>query len=96
MNVMFLISIFITCFFSPFLASSTRPTVFPLMPCGSGTRDTCHYSSQVTLGCFATSFTPFSLTFTWNKNGTAVTDLIQYPVVQKGNIYMGVSQIQVN
>lgn len=72
-----------------FLATSTRPTVFPLMQCGSGTGNT------VTLGCFATGFTPSSLTYAWTKNGAALTNSIQYPPVQKGNVYTGISQIQV-
>ncbi|XP_034449896.1 LOW QUALITY PROTEIN: uncharacterized protein LOC117766715 [Hippoglossus hippoglossus] len=70
-------------------ATSTKPTVFPLMPCGSGTGNT------VTLGCLATGFTPSSLTFAWVKNGVTVADSIQYPSVLKGDLYTGVSQIQV-
>ncbi|XP_041813066.1 immunoglobulin mu heavy chain-like [Chelmon rostratus] len=69
-------------------ATPTAPTVFPLMQCGSVT------GNMVTVGCLATAFTPSSLTFSWSKNGAALTDFIQYPAVQKGNAYTGVSQIQ--
>uniref|UniRef100_A0A669EWG6 Immunoglobulin heavy variable 10-1 n=1 Tax=Oreochromis niloticus TaxID=8128 RepID=A0A669EWG6_ORENI len=75
---------------SPFLETKTAPTVFPLVPCGSESGDT------VTLGCLATGFNPPAVTFSWNKDSNPLTDFIQYPAVQKGNVYTGVSQIQVS
>lgn len=71
------------------LATPAAPTVLPLGQCGSGTGD------MVTLGCIATDFSPSSLTFTWSKNGTALTDFIQCPPVQYDNIYTRVSLIKV-
>ncbi|XP_060882942.1 immunoglobulin mu heavy chain-like [Labrus mixtus] len=71
-------------------ATSSKPTVFPLMQCGSQTGNT------VTLGCLATGFSPSSVTYAWSKAGTAFTDFIQYPPVEKSGVYTGISQIKVN
>ncbi|CAB1342246.1 unnamed protein product [Coregonus sp. 'balchen'] len=51
---------------------------------------------MLTLGCIATGFTPASLTFKWkDTDENALTDFVQYPVVQTGEKYMGVSQLLV-
>uniref|UniRef100_A0A8C7Q3V6 Ig-like domain-containing protein n=1 Tax=Oncorhynchus mykiss TaxID=8022 RepID=A0A8C7Q3V6_ONCMY len=51
---------------------------------------------MMTLGCIATGFTPASLTFKWNdEGGNSLTDFVQYPAVQTGGSYMGVSQLRV-
>lgn len=86
---MFFAELFINVVFLCFSGTPKSPTVFPLMECGSGT------GSTVTLGCLATDFTPSSLTYSWSKSGTALTDFIQYPPTMKDNFYTGVSQISV-
>uniref|UniRef100_A0A667WYL3 Ig-like domain-containing protein n=1 Tax=Myripristis murdjan TaxID=586833 RepID=A0A667WYL3_9TELE len=71
-------------------ATSTAPTVFPLVQCGSETSDT------LTLGVLATGFTPASLTFSYaTASGTNLADSVQYPAVQKDSYYSAVSQIRV-
>lgn len=82
--------ILLTHLLFPFLATPSGPTVFPLSQCGSGTDNT------ITLACYATGFTPASLTYAWTKEGTALTNSIQYPPVQKNSLYSGISQIQVS
>ncbi|XP_077476046.1 uncharacterized protein LOC144089071 [Stigmatopora argus] len=64
-----------------------KPTVFPLMECSS--------AATFSIGCLATGFSPSPLTFTWSKDGTALSDFIQFPSVEYNNVYTGVSQIQV-
>uniref|UniRef100_A0A3Q4H053 Ig-like domain-containing protein n=1 Tax=Neolamprologus brichardi TaxID=32507 RepID=A0A3Q4H053_NEOBR len=66
-----------------------RPTVFPLITCGSQSGD------MVTLGCLATGFNLPVVTFSWTKGSflwsSSLTDTIHYPAVQKGNVYTGVT-----
>lgn len=83
-------NVVILYFFPYFSATPKGPTVFPLIQCGSG------IGNSITLGCLATDFTPSSLTYTWSKGGTALTDFIQYPPTLNGEYYTGISQISVN
>uniref|UniRef100_A0A3P9C425 Ig-like domain-containing protein n=1 Tax=Maylandia zebra TaxID=106582 RepID=A0A3P9C425_9CICH len=68
-----------------------EPTVKIIQPTASELSN----GDMVTLGCLATGFNPPAVTFSWNKGGTALTDFIQYPAVQKGDVYTGVSQVRV-
>lgn len=77
-------------FFLYFSATPKAPSVFPLIQCGSG------IGNSITLGCLATDFTPSSLTYTWSKGATALTDFIQYPTTLNDGFYTGISQISVN
>uniref|UniRef100_A0A8K9WVN8 Ig-like domain-containing protein n=1 Tax=Oncorhynchus mykiss TaxID=8022 RepID=A0A8K9WVN8_ONCMY len=48
------------------------------------------------IGCVAKGFSPSSLTFKWtDDSGSALTDFVQYPAVQSGETYTGVSQLSV-
>ncbi|KAM6904717.1 uncharacterized protein FYW49_014791 [Xenentodon cancila] len=47
--------------------STAPPSVFPLIPCGSGTGD------KITLGCLAHEFFPKGLTFEWTDSRSNVT-----------------------
>ncbi|XP_038836352.1 immunoglobulin gamma-1 heavy chain-like [Salvelinus namaycush] len=71
-------------------ATTATPTLFPLMNCGTPTNDI--YS----IGCLATGFSPSSITFKWtDASGSPLTDFVQYPSVQSGGAYIGVSQVRV-
>uniref|UniRef100_A0A4W5MBJ1 Ig-like domain-containing protein n=1 Tax=Hucho hucho TaxID=62062 RepID=A0A4W5MBJ1_9TELE len=70
---------------------TTAPSsLLTLMNCGTPSNDI--YS----LGCVAKGFSPSSHTFKWTDvNGKALTDFVQYPAVQSGGTYTGVSQLRV-
>nr|AAV48553.1 immunoglobulin heavy chain [Oncorhynchus mykiss] len=71
-------------------AATAPPTLLTLMNCGTPSNDI--YS----IGCLATGFSPSSLTFKWtDASGKALTDFVQYPAVQSGGAYIGVSQVRV-
>uniref|UniRef100_A0A8C7NJ02 Ig-like domain-containing protein n=1 Tax=Oncorhynchus mykiss TaxID=8022 RepID=A0A8C7NJ02_ONCMY len=73
------------------VSSATAPsTLLTLMNCGTPSNDI--YS----LGCIAKGFSPSSHTFQWtDASGKALTDFVQYPAVQSGETYTGVSQLRV-
>uniref|UniRef100_A0A8C7K5L1 Ig-like domain-containing protein n=1 Tax=Oncorhynchus kisutch TaxID=8019 RepID=A0A8C7K5L1_ONCKI len=73
------------------VSSATAPsTLLTLMNCGTPSNDI--YS----LGCIAKGFSPSSHTFKWtDASGKALTDFVQYPAVQSGGTYTGVSQLRV-
>ncbi|CAB1342237.1 unnamed protein product [Coregonus sp. 'balchen'] len=72
-------------------ATIAPSALLTLMNCGTPTNNV--YS----IGCVATGFSPSSLTFKWtDASGSALTDFIQYPAVQSGETYTGVSQLRVD
>nr|pir Ig heavy chain precursor V region - ladyfish [Elops saurus]AAA49238.1 Ig H-chain V-D-J-C region [Elops saurus] len=64
------------------------PTVFPLVSCGAT-------SGYVTMGCIGKGYLPDSLTFSWSKDSTDLTDYLQYPSVLSGGKYDRVSHARV-
>lgn len=92
----FLSSLFFHSFFLSFFlyfllaATTAPPTLLTLMNCGTPSNNV--YS----IGCLATGFSPSSLTFKWtDASGSTLTDFVQYPAVQSGGTYTGVSQLRV-
>uniref|UniRef100_A0A8C7JIA6 Ig-like domain-containing protein n=1 Tax=Oncorhynchus kisutch TaxID=8019 RepID=A0A8C7JIA6_ONCKI len=72
-------------------ATTAPSSLFPLMNCGTPTNDI--YS----IGCVATGFSPSSITFKWTDSSESpLTDFVQYPSVQSGGAYIGVSQLRVS
>uniref|UniRef100_UPI0037E925F0 immunoglobulin gamma-1 heavy chain-like n=1 Tax=Semicossyphus pulcher TaxID=241346 RepID=UPI0037E925F0 len=68
--------------------SASPPTLFPLVPCDSGTGDT------ITVGCMADDFYPQG-TLQWtDATGNSLTS-VQYPALVKDNKYIGVSLVNV-
>nr|ACI33433.1 Ig mu chain C region [Salmo salar] len=72
-------------------ATTAPSSLFPLMNCGTPSNDI--YS----IGCVATGFSPSSITFKWtDASESPLTDFVQYPSVQSGGAYIGVSQVRVS
>ncbi|XP_029626323.1 immunoglobulin gamma-1 heavy chain [Salmo trutta] len=71
-------------------ATTAPSSLLTLMNCGTPSNDI--YS----IGCVAKGFSPSSHTFKWtDDSGKALTDFVQYPAVQSGGTYTGVSQLRV-
>ncbi|XP_038836603.1 immunoglobulin gamma-1 heavy chain-like [Salvelinus namaycush] len=75
----------------------TVSTAPPTPPTLISIRKTKYASNNVySIGCLATGFSPSSLTFKWkDASGSPLTDFVQYPAVQSGGAYTGLSQLRV-
>uniref|UniRef100_A0A4W5PBA3 Ig-like domain-containing protein n=1 Tax=Hucho hucho TaxID=62062 RepID=A0A4W5PBA3_9TELE len=65
--------------------TTAPPSLHTLMNCGTAT------NNIYGIGCIATGFSPSSLTFKW-KDASGSAYFVQYPAVQSGVAYTGVSQ----
>uniref|UniRef100_A0A8C3S9M8 Ig-like domain-containing protein n=1 Tax=Chelydra serpentina TaxID=8475 RepID=A0A8C3S9M8_CHESE len=75
---------------SPFAASPTAPSVFPLTSCNGGVT-----TRQVTFGCLAKGYFPEPVTVTWSPN-VAAPGVKTYPSVQSSSgLYSLSSQVTV-
>ncbi|XP_041867091.1 immunoglobulin gamma-1 heavy chain-like [Melanotaenia boesemani] len=70
------------------VTSAIAPSLFPLAQCGSGT------GTEITVGCLAHNFQPMS-TIQWTDATGAPVSAVQYPSVEKNNVYTGLSVIKV-
>nr|BAP75403.1 immunoglobulin tau heavy chain secretory form [Plecoglossus altivelis] len=70
-------------------APTAPSSLLTFKPCGGAV------SAFYTVGCLATGFSPDTVTFKWTSGGSVLTDFVQYPPVQIGGKYMGVSHVRI-